>query len=251
MKKVLELKTLLGFPAQLDLATNQFVSPQATVVQRKLFTSDTLRSQLMNKDVAANTLVYTKFIQVDDENILMSRGLRLNLYSMPAGVLGVEYFKTKASRTNGFPKLLEVVYGSATLLLFRMTKKESTFIVSKLSKGKKAIIPPEYSMTILNARASHLVVKEIYSTDVRHKYVLDEMNGMPYYVIRKNAKQELVKNPSFNTAIPVSKVNWSKILKKYNITEKTPILKQVLRKHDKCRWLFDKTETPIELVEGS
>jgi len=248
MKKIVDLKSYFGLPVQIDLNSNKLISSAVSCTLTKHFTADSLRQQLMNKDISADTHIYTKFIQIDDDEILAKKGLRLNLYSIPAGLTGVEYYKTRASKTNGYPKILETLYGTATLLLFQHTRNGDVLIVTKVTKGKKVVIPPQYSLTIINTRNSHLLVKEVYTSNVRHHYVLDEMNGMPYYVIRKNGKQEFVRNPTFKEVKLVKKVNWPEILKQLNLTEKTPALKQVLRKNEQCKWLFEQPKEPISLI---
>jgi len=61
---------------------------------------------------------------------------------------------------------------------------------------------------------------------------------MAYYVIRKNAKQEVVRNPNYKIVNEVEKVDMDKIIKAYGITPKTTVIKQLIRKYEKFNWLF-------------
>ena len=60
---------------------------------------------------------------------------------------------------------------------------------------------------------------------------------MAYYVIRKNAKQEIVRNPNYKIVNEPEKIDTEKILKEYSITPKTTITKQIIRKNERFDWL--------------
>lgn len=68
---------------------------------------------------------------------------------------------------------------------------------------------------------------------------------MSYYIIRKNAKQETVRNPEYKIVNEPEKMNSDSILSKYGVTEKTPIVKQVMRKYEKFKWLFEMDSVDI------
>jgi len=70
------------------------------------------------------------------------------------------------------------------------------------------------------------------------RVVLDDNSGMAYYVIRKNAKQEIVRNPNYKIVNEVEKVEMDKIIKEFGITPKTTVIKQLIRKYEKFNWLF-------------
>jgi len=71
------------------------------------------------------------------------------------------------------------------------------------------------------------------------------MNGLAYYIIRKNAKQETVRNPYYKIVNEPEKLDWDKILFKYGITPKTPVIKQIMRKYEKFEWLFKEDSVDI------
>ena len=68
--------------------------------------------------------------------------------------------------------------------------------------------------------------------------MLDGKSGLAYYVIRKNAKQEIVRNPYYKIVNEPEKLDWDKIILNYGITPKTPVIKQIIRKYEKFDWLF-------------
>ena len=71
------------------------------------------------------------------------------------------------------------------------------------------------------------------------------MKGMSYYIIRKNAKQETVRNPEYKLAQKPEKINIDGLLSKYGIRKGTPIVKQIMRKYEKYTWLFKEDSVTI------
>ena len=68
---------------------------------------------------------------------------------------------------------------------------------------------------------------------------------MAYYIIRKNAKQEIVRNPSYKIVSDIQKVNMDTILSQQGVTLKTPVIKQIIRKYKKFEWLLKKDSVTI------
>ncbi len=97
----------------------------------------------------------------------------------------------------------------------------------------------------MNTRQYTLCVLEVVVKDSKELLELDEMGGMSYYVIRKNAKQEIVRNPTYKFASSPRRVNWDSICNDMGITQKTPLIKQILRKYEKFKWLFRKDSFTI------
>jgi hypothetical protein len=196
--------------------------------------------QLLNKDLTSPEIFYTKYRTLDQDGIYAKKGLRNNFYVLPANLAGIEYIKTKASRVPNYPRLLEVSYGNAVVVMQNFKESgDGDIVVASAKRNQKVIVPAGYTIAIINPRSHPLVVGEIVSSDAREQTVLDEMGGMAYYVIRKNAKQEIVRNPMYKAARRPRRVNWDEIYKKLNITLKTPLIKQILRKYDKFKWIFE------------
>jgi len=68
---------------------------------------------------------------------------------------------------------------------------------------------------------------------------------LAYYVIRKNAKQEIVRNPNYKIVNEPEKIDWDSITQEYGITPKTPIIKQIVRKNERFEWLFKENSVSI------
>ena len=63
---------------------------------------------------------------------------------------------------------------------------------------------------------------------------------MAYYVIRKNAKQEVVRNPNYKIVNEPDKIDMEKLIQSLGMTPKTPVIKQIIRKYERFDWLFKK-----------
>lgn len=236
----IDLKRSSGIPISYNGADLQ---PQGLKFKNVLTVNiDEIRPQLLNKDLSCPEIFYRKWEDLDGENVFSEKNLILNFYTVQPNLAGIEYVKTKASKSIGFPVLLETVYGGGMVLMQKYKSSSENRIIKKIiKKGEKAIVPSGYSYTIVNTRQnSNLVVAEITSRLNKTKFVLDDTNGMAYYVIRKNAKQEIVRNPYYKIVNNIEKINWEEIFQQKGITPKTPIIRQILRNYEKFDWLFEK-----------
>lgn len=89
----------------------------------------------------------------------------------------------------------------------------------------------------INTRQTPLVFSIVRnSEDFNVRRFIPEQ-GAGYYFIRKNARQEVVRNPKYKI-VPKYKKGTSKlVLKEMGITEKTPIFKQIIRRPERFNWL--------------
>lgn len=65
---------------------------------------------------------------------------------------------------------------------------------------------------------------------------------MSYYIIRKNAKVEVVRNPAYKMVDQIDKVDMEKEVADKGITPKTPLIKQIERKRERYDWIFEKSD---------
>ncbi len=203
-------------------------------------TLEDMRSQILNDELQSPEIFYTKYSSLDTEGVFKSRQIKINLITMPANVAGIEYVKTKGTQCLTHHKVLEIVHGGGLILIqkFSSLNGESEVVLLKIRPTQKIIIPAKYSYALINNRTSPLIALEFMSSKASNKMVLDEMRGMAYYIIRKNAKQEIVRNPLYKILNTKKKVDWPKFYKQCNITPKTPFSRQILRKYEKFDWLF-------------
>lgn len=203
---------------------------------------DDIRPQLLNKNLTCPEIFYKKWEDLDGEEIFSEKNLLINFYTIQPNLAGIEFVKTKAVKCFYYPKIVETIYGGGIVLMQKYKSPIDNRIIKRIiKKGDKAIIPAGYSYTIINTRQnSNLIAVEISSRDSKTKNILDDTNGMAYYVIRKNAKQETVRNPYYKIVNNIEKVDWEKIFQEKGITPKTPIIRQILRNYEKFGWLFEK-----------
>lgn len=237
MFRNLDLKKYCGLPFEYD--GKQILFSEFKVTQKVDTTIDDLKSQLLNDEINSSEVYATKYIQIDNDDLFANKGFRYNLYVVNPLLAGVEYAKTKAVKIKQHPKILEVVSGGGIIALQRNNQEQiKDLIVSKVKRGDKIVVPANYAISLINTRQNPFIVGEIYCSEARHTYVLDDMGGMAYYVIKKNGKQETVKNSFYKEAPKARNIKWEEVNKRLNITSKTPIIKQVLRKYEKFSWIF-------------
>ncbi len=208
---------------------------------------DDIRSQLLNEELNCPEIFYKKYKDIDKDDVFKNQNLRINIYLIFPNLAGIEYTKTFATRCTKRPRILEVIYGGGTVLLQKYDSPiKNRVIKAQIKKGQKIIVPTGYTCAIVNSRqTSNLIVLEIHDREHSPKVVLDDKGGMAYYIIRKNAKQEIVRNPDYKIVNEPEKVEWDSILSKYGITAKTPIVKQVMRKYEKFEWIFKEDSVDI------
>lgn len=242
----IDLKSSSGFSAIYDgenlLVKDFFFKEKIDVA------IDDIRSQLLNKELNCPEIFYSKFKELDNEdNLYNKKGFKVNFYIIQPNLAGIEYVKTRATRCDKYPRIFDFVHGGGTVLIQKNNGVRDTRIIKvNIKKKEKIIIPAGYDIVVINTRQnSNLIFVEYTSIKARTKIVLDERNGLAYYIIRKNAKQETVRNPSYKMIGVPEKIDWDSVRKEYGITPKTPIIKQVLRKYERFDWLFKENSVEI------
>lgn len=241
----IDLRKTSGFPLVYD--GEEFQTKDLAFKEVLPIPIDVVRPQLLNKDLNCPEVFYTKYKELDLGDLYSSKQLKINFYVLKPNLAGIEFVKTRATRCSKYARLIDIVYGGATILMQRYrSPKDNRIIKVTAKKEQKVIIPAGYSAVIINTRQnSNLIFAEYLSTNANPKIVLDEKNGLAYYVIRKNAKQETVRNPYYKIVNEPEKVNWDKVILNYGITPKTPVIKQILRKYEKFDWLFKEDSVTI------
>ena len=200
---------------------------------------DELSPQLLNSELQNVNISYTKFYNIDIDGALKNKGIKANLLYIPPDVVGIEYIKTKAIKCSSYNKIIEMIHGRGILMIqkFVNVNKQETFILN-VKPTEKIIIPAGYTYTLINNNSKTLIALEFIPHQAKNRSVLDDMKGMSYYVIKKNAKKEIVKNPLYKIVEKYRKIDCKEYYKKYHITPKTPMFRQLLRKPEKFEWFF-------------
>ena len=215
-------------------------SEEYTEKEKSVITIDDVRPQLLNQDLDCPDIFYTKYKDIDNQSEDMKKlNLRVNLYLMKPNLAGIEFTKSKATKCNRYPRLFEIIYGGGSVLLQNYKNPlDNTVYKIQVKKGSKFIIPPGFCICLVNTRqTSTLIALEVSHRDARTRVVLEDKQGMSYYIIRKNAKVEIVRNPAYKIVKDIEKLDIEKQIKQYNITEKTPLIKQIVKKNEKFNWI--------------
>ncbi|HRX44013.1 MAG TPA: glucose-6-phosphate isomerase family protein [Candidatus Dojkabacteria bacterium] len=241
----IDLKQSTGLPI---FYSGEDLLPQGlSVSQTSLVCIDEIRLQLLNPDLNCPENFYKKYSDLDKDNVFKEKNIKINMYLIFPNLAGIEYTKTFATRSKNYPRILEIAYGGGIILLQRYDSPKSNRVIKlPVKKGQKIIIPQGYTCAIINSRQnSNLIVLELHSRDAKPRIVLDDRKGMSYYIIRKNAKQETVRNPEYKIVEEPESINIDSILSKYGVRNGTPIVKQIMRKYEKFTWLFSQDSVSI------
>ncbi len=241
----IDLKKTSGFPMIYDGEDLQV--KDLSFKETLAVTIDEIRPQLLNKELSCPEIFYKKYKRLDVDQIYASKGLRINFVVLKPNLAGIEFVKTRATRCLKYARLIDIVYGGATILLQRYkSPRDNRTIKITAKREQKIIVPAGYCCTIINTRQnSNLIYAEYTSIKANPKVVLDGKSGLAYYVIRKNAKQETVRNPYYKIVNEPEKLDWDRIILNYGITPKTPVIKQIIRKYEKFEWLFKEDSVAI------
>lgn len=241
----IDLKKTSGFPLIYDGEDLQ--AKDLTFKEIVPIPIEKVKPQLLNKELNCPEIFYKKYKELDLGDLYASKALRINFYVLKPNLAGIEFVKTRATRCSKYARIIDIVYGGATILLQKYrSPKDNRIIRIYAKKEQKIIIPPGYSSVIVNTRQnSNLIFAEYLSVKADPQVVLDDKNGLAYYIIRKNAKQETVRNPFYKIVNEPEKINWDRIILDYGITPKTPVIKQILRKYEKFDWLFKENSVTI------
>ena len=234
---ILDIKRNIGFSVQ--IIDNQIKSADLKFRKSLLIKISSLRKQILNNEVQLPENIYRKYLRGDIHGILSNKGIAMNIIMVYPGMIGIEYCKTLCSRILNYPKILECVYGAGLLILYKYNIDYTLdTIILRVKAGSKIILPCGYAYSAINTRKQNFILAEFHSNKTKSKVISNEKNGAPYYIIAKNSRMEIVRNPNYKNISKYRKVDMKPVLLKYGISDKTPILKQILRKYEKFEWLF-------------
>lgn len=237
MAKV-DLKSTFGLPVTFEDGELCFRGCECK--EKVVVSIDDIRDQLLNQELDCPDVFYTKYKYIDSNSLLADRNIKAHIYVMAPNLAGIEFVKTRVTRCKSYPRIFETLSGIATILMQQYkSPKDNKTIKLHVKKGEKCIVPAGYDCVVVNGKqAPTLIVAEYSYCKAISRVVLDDNSGMAYYVIRKNAKQEIVRNPNYKIVNDAERVDMEKILTDAGISLKTPIIKQLVRKYEKFDWLL-------------
>lgn len=222
---MIDLQLSCGLPLKFDEVAEKF-SYGDDIVCRSInrVPLSSMIPGLLNKSLRYPQYVYLEHLNIhrkEDEDIFASTGMNYDILMLPAGLMGVEFIRSHIfyscqERTSGvaISEIVEVVSGELTVLLQKnMPKEELDFetrvsegLVVKLKEGEKFMVPQNYYYIFINTKEQPVVFSRFYKEGNICDYSqLRKEQGLAYYAIRKNAKQEIVLNPRYREIPKIKK----------------------------------------------
>ena len=230
------------------------------------------RSELLNTNLSCPELFSKQYIKLDIGSQLKRAGLRYDISIIPPNLAGIEYVKTIGhyndfiSKSTSAPEIVNVLHGSLTVILqkarqTKQTLKEKSLLKSfqfnildfvyifKLAKGDKLVIPPNWGHVFVNTRQFPAIWGLLRtSKDFKIRRFAPE-RGASYYFIRKNARQEIVRNPRYKYIPMWKKGNPNILLKEMRISSAKPIFRQAIKTPQLFDWLKQPHKYPWDKLE--
>lgn len=236
----IDLSKISGLPIAFE--DGHLIGFNSELVKKDEFQVDQVRSQLLNNEIDCQDTFFCKYFNLFPKHL---KHIQINGYVIFPNLAGIEYPKTKAyvSKSNS---LYEVIFGGGVVLLqdFVSTTNGKVYI-GNLKKGMKFSVPANIEFSISNTKLLPLIVLEYTKEGSVLSNALDDMRGMSYYVIRKNAKFEVVKNPHYRFVAETIKYSWEKFNKQFGITLKTPLKKQIEKNYEKIAPFFNSNSSVL------
>jgi len=215
---------------------------------------DSIRPTLLNKTLKYPTHVYTEYNNIcipSHKTIFSKNKLHYNIEIVPAGLLGVEYTKTHIfspdNDKNEITAIVDVIYGNGNILVQRMKAKGefefdtevTTASISTIKAGERIVIPQNYMYTFINSSGRPFIIGRLYEDDGKIDYrSIWREQGMAYYIIRKNARKEVVRNPRYKYIPPLENLKEQKLVEKLKLTSVKPIYTQFVNNPERFKKLL-------------
>lgn len=244
---MLALAEISGLPLTVhDDLENFLDSPEDVVCSSTLRVKlQEITPTLLNKSLRYPEFVYEQRVNVmnREDQEMWPQGVEYDIISIPAGLLGIEYIKTHIFYSNEVTEkaacIVHVLCGTLTVVLQRNAPKLDKYDIEtkvqeaslvEVSAPAQIVIPTGYYYTFVNAYDKPVVFGRV----VGREHILDyaqirRESGLAYYVIAKNARQEIVANPRYRLQTEVKKVSLDDVnclCSAYKTTE-TPLYQQV------------------------
>lgn len=213
---------IAGLPIGIDSASEEIVfdSDEVTCTQNVVKIED-LSPALLNKSLRYPQNVYTHLngLRRITDDTVWPDVYSHDIVFLPVGLLGIEYIKTHIfySKPQGgkIACLVQVLAGELTVILQKNAPLKTIYdeVIAEDSRivdvktGEKLAIPAGYYYTFINTGTEVVIFSLIVHKEIVIDYSqLRIKNGLAYYVIAKNARQELVTNPKYRTHVEIKKV---------------------------------------------
>ncbi len=249
---MIDLQSCCSLPIQFDQRDGVFHFDQQInfELENRVALSD-LIPILLNKSLIYPQRVYLEYsgLKKEEHKQFFKSKLQYDIVYLPPGLLGIEYIKShiyySAPGKNGDESssdVIEVLYGVLTVIMQKLeSRDEYTYeaiiqqgYIVKLRKGEKLIVPKGYYYSFINTRNMPAIFARIHKNQKALDYTtLKKEQGLAYYVIRKNARQEVVLNPRYRYVPKIQRMTPDKASPLHKMLGKSPIYSQLLRSPEK------------------
>ncbi|MCA9382026.1 hypothetical protein KC660_01305 [Candidatus Dojkabacteria bacterium] len=214
---MVKLERITGLPIKFDRDNYSLVfdEDQIRVSKVRRYKIRNLRPYVLNRELKYPIDVYLTYSNIAKGQ---TNNLSLDITIIPPNLLGIEYVKTvpkKVPERKGKFRIVHTLYGSATLLIQDREDQDAKVYLTRLEAKNFLMIPAGYYYNFVNTRSTPLLIAEYYAKNLEHAASLKKMKGMGYYVISKNAKQEIVKNPHYKQLEKITKMKYSLFNKEF------------------------------------
>lgn len=241
---MLDLSKSVGFPFTFNESLWNLVFPEDyfNLDKQTLFTinNSSIKKYYLNPVTVLIKKIYASFWLTGKAGIWAEMPFRFKFIALNKDYVGIEPIKTKSIIVNNQPRLIDVLYGQVMIIMFpqdiktySLDDKEHRVIISTLETGDKMIVPADFVYTIINVNpAEFAIILEVHHKEQPKDSLFVRSRGAPFYYVLRNTSHEIVKNPEYRFINKYAKLEQGrlKLLKKYNVSPKTPVLKQITRK---------------------
>jgi oxalate decarboxylase/phosphoglucose isomerase-like protein (cupin superfamily) len=225
---MIDLQANSGLPLHFDELNEKFRYGEGIIFDKlNKVPLTSMLPGLLNKSLRYPETVYLEHQNIrhkNDDQFFKDTSLHYDVVMLPSGLMGVEFIRShifyaelESAETEpiGVSEIVECLSGMVTILLQRNVPKGewdfetrvSEGLVVRLKEGEKFIIPRGYYYTFINTRVRPVVFSRFYSKECVCDYSKFRYEqGLAYFAIRKNAKQEIVLNPRYREIPQVQKV---------------------------------------------
>ena len=243
---MINLQISSGLPLLFNTTDNSIhPAGEISLVNKESIKLDSLRSILLNKTLRYPVNVYTEYKDIclaGHEHFFKKNSLHYSISIVPSGLLGVEYTKTHIfspdKDQNTVAAIADVLYGKGAVLVQKIKEKGNLDYETEVCNaqlflvkpGDRIAIPQKHMYTFINSSNKAFIVGRLYENDGKIDYrTIWKEQGMCYYLIRKNARREIVRNPRYKTIPKIENCRVCKNNSKYRITAKKPLYTQFIQ----------------------
>lgn len=249
---MIDLQSCCSLPIQFDQRDGAFHFDNEINfdLEKRVSLSDLLPI-LLNKSLIYPQKVYLEYngLKRIEHKCHFKARLTYDVIYLPPGLLGIEYIKShiyySVSDGDGdetSSDVIEVLYGVLTVIMQKLESRDEFTLeaivregyIIKVRRGEKLIVPKGYYYCFVNTRNIPAIFARIHRNHNTVDYsTLRREQGLAYYVIRKNARQEVVLNPRYRYVPKIQRLTPDRTSPLFKMLGRSPLYSQLVRNPEK------------------